>query len=43
MPQSLDGALGCLIQWLATLPMASSSLELMIFKVPSNLSHSVVL
>jgi len=38
----LDGALGGLRWWAATLPTASFW-SLMIFKVPSNLSHSMTL
>ena len=36
----LDGALSRLIWWVAALPMAQSW---MVFKVPSDLSHSVIL
>ena len=38
----LDGTLGNLIWWVATLPMAGGW-DWMIFKVLSNLSHSVIL
>ena len=37
----LDGALGSLIWWVAALPMAEGW-NWMIFKVPSNLSHSMI-
>ena len=39
---SLDGALGSLIQWVAALSTARGW-RLTIFKVPSNLIHSVIL
>ena len=38
----LDGALGILIWWMAALPM-TGSWKWMIYKVPSNLSHSMIL
>ena len=38
----LDGALSSLIWWETTLPMARGSEEI-IFKVPSNSSHSMIL
>jgi len=37
----LDGALGSLNCWVATLPVAGGWNKV-IFKVPSNLSHSVI-
>lgn len=39
---SLDGALGDLICWEAALPTAGSWSS-MIFKIPSDLSHSMIL
>ena len=38
----LDGALGSLVWWIAVLPMAVDW-SCMIFKVPFNPSHSVIL